>query len=189
MTSWIPAMIFHLCCIHGQPVPPYVLFLVPFFPVFLKVVISDLHFSQVDCGGQSFSWHRCQDRYRLGFVTKHDSSKLLGVTLRQGKRVVKRVDFIEREVANSQLLGLAFVEWKSWFVCQGFAQPSNMYQKYWKSCGMYKPFTVSFAWVTTYFRQFTEVFRESKRPQELKCVCVCVFLLVEFYPQKMTFQM
>eukprot|EP00435_Cladocopium_sp_Y103_P053889 s945_g17.t1 len=30
------------------------------------------------------------DRYRLGFVTKHDSDKLLGVTLRQGKRIVKQ---------------------------------------------------------------------------------------------------
>eukprot|EP00434_Breviolum_minutum_P027096 symbB.v1.2.023963.t1/scaffold2235.1/size84994/2 len=42
------------------------------------------------------------DRYRLGIVTKRDSSKPMGVTLRQGKRVVKRVDFIEREVANNQ---------------------------------------------------------------------------------------
>lgn len=51
MTGSVPAMIFHLCCIHGQPVPPYFLFLVPFFDVILKFVISDLHFSQLDCGG------------------------------------------------------------------------------------------------------------------------------------------
>jgi len=42
------------------------------------------------------------DRYRLGIITKHGSSKMLGVTLRQGKRVVKRVDFIEMKVADHQ---------------------------------------------------------------------------------------
>lgn len=41
------------------------------------------------------------DRYRLGFVTKHNSDKLLGVTLRQGKRVVKQVDFIERDASEA----------------------------------------------------------------------------------------
>ena len=44
-----------------------------------------------------------EDRYRLGFVTKHNSDKLLGVTLRQGKRVVKQVDFIERDASEASL--------------------------------------------------------------------------------------
>ncbi|CAK9019661.1 unnamed protein product [Durusdinium trenchii] len=40
------------------------------------------------------------DRYKLGVVQKHNSDKLIGITLRQGDRVVKEVDFIETDAAH-----------------------------------------------------------------------------------------
>jgi len=107
-----------LGCIHAQPVPPTF-----FFPCNLSCRSESCHFRLTFL--PTGLWRaiifmaRCEDRYRLGIVTKRDSSKPMGVTLRQGKRVVKRVDFIEREVANNQLLGLAFVEWKSFSVPRG----------------------------------------------------------------------
>lgn len=54
-----------------------------------------------------------KDRYKLGVVQKHNSDKLIGITLRQGDRVVKEVDFIETDAAHDVRLdariGVMFV--------------------------------------------------------------------------------